>query len=1201
MGFPPGVTPIQPQQQQPQGNVPPGVTPTQATQQPQQQQKVPPGVTPIQQPQQTSQADPPLQQQPQSKILPALGGILGPEVDAIQHFARVHGVPEGLLRTMGQLEVGGMQDPGNAMSPTGAQGPMQFLPDTFKQYEPGGNIHSITDSAEAAAKYMKALYNQFGDWRLAAAAFNAGPGTIHDWLYKGKPISGEAVRYMAYAAASMQPGEIPTPHDPSNKNNPPPGVTAVTPPGVQEVTPSHDVTERGPYQQHSNLDPTKAKKTWFDQLGGQADIPFILWGAKRMDDIQNPGRTTHFDDAMNIYMTNPAAAQDLYGLNAPNVMKVLGESGSAVEQAYAKFIQSNPARAAWTTFIEEQFNPMYWAEGKGMGVVGKAIGQNMMKHEFTRGVMTMASPFKGIVAKWGTNARNIIAKAGGVAQYGAEQVEDAYQAAFRNLTPAQKHDVIHMSQGNLPDSHKSMNPDMIKRAKGLRDWVDQQDQKALADGALTPGQVYKNKNQVHPLLKKALGADQVSVYFPMHGAAKHPEMDSETEDLIGNMGGKTSEFKSPYKDRKFPTLRDFKNDAKLGVKEGWDPAEGFRQHYTAQAGNRALVQMFKDLEKKHPGMVRTLPENYWDLVKEGVAKGTGPEGVDLPRAHTLEGRDLGEFVRLPKFLGDTKNPTLTNLMVAPEFGEWIEHGKGLMKGHSTGKQTGWSTFNNVMRFNIMYNPQYHPFWNIVRNYSAGTGANVARWMGNYTKVIAHQLGIVSGIEKLAPHLGPVLEQHIHSAAQQMASDIADSAAEGAKASFGMGSSLLRTGAAATVRTQPWEGAYWKKQLFNPKTYFDPKKREMAAQQWDKALTSYADWNRKMTFDRHGEAAFAARLYQKFTGRGMAPEDAAWATREILGNYQNVDPDSMISKMMFFYPWLKSNLPFWLKTFFTKPYYIGGPTTAFERQRQYAGDPNVENPEFAEASEKAYLGQDKGENLEWAPFDPANMLDHFMRGMGEAHPGGSLRTGFQEGASLVTGRMNPAASEVYDTLSTMAEHAGAEPGDYRGYEVMWNTEAPFGTSLHQWLDTTMGKMLPIPFPYLTRQMVRDQFHWDRMPQYIAELASAGAFTYSKSEELSQQVRRAQRTRDNTIGKLMARQYKSPNPMSQDELTKHIQQATDIFDKQMKQIQQRVENASGANIDAANARADAQQAQSVPPGVTPNAPAQAALPPGVTPIK
>src|SRR5580704_3171552 len=119
MGFPPGVTPIQPQQQQPQGNVPPGVTPPQATQQPQQQQKVPPGVTPIQQPQQTSQADPPLQQQPQSKILPALGGILGPEVDAIQHFARVHGVPEGLLRTMGQLEVGGMQDPGNAMSPTG--------------------------------------------------------------------------------------------------------------------------------------------------------------------------------------------------------------------------------------------------------------------------------------------------------------------------------------------------------------------------------------------------------------------------------------------------------------------------------------------------------------------------------------------------------------------------------------------------------------------------------------------------------------------------------------------------------------------------------------------------------------------------------------------------------------------------------------------------------------------------------------------------------------------------------------------------------------------------------------------------------------------------------------------------------------------------------------------------------------------------
>jgi membrane-bound lytic murein transglycosylase D len=37
-------------------------------------------------------------------------------------------------------------------------------------------------AAHAAAKYLRQLHTQFGDWRLAVAAYNAGAGTVQRLL-----------------------------------------------------------------------------------------------------------------------------------------------------------------------------------------------------------------------------------------------------------------------------------------------------------------------------------------------------------------------------------------------------------------------------------------------------------------------------------------------------------------------------------------------------------------------------------------------------------------------------------------------------------------------------------------------------------------------------------------------------------------------------------------------------------------------------------------------------------------------------------------------------------------------------------------------------------------------------------------------------------------------------------------------------------
>jgi soluble lytic murein transglycosylase-like protein len=82
-----------------------------------------------------------------------------------------------------------------AVSKKGAKGIMQLMPGTISDYRVTDPF-SASQSISAGAKYLKALASRYdGDRVLAAAAYNAGPGSIDQ--YGGVPPYAETRDYIA--------------------------------------------------------------------------------------------------------------------------------------------------------------------------------------------------------------------------------------------------------------------------------------------------------------------------------------------------------------------------------------------------------------------------------------------------------------------------------------------------------------------------------------------------------------------------------------------------------------------------------------------------------------------------------------------------------------------------------------------------------------------------------------------------------------------------------------------------------------------------------------------------------------------------------------------------------------------------------------------------------------------------------------------
>lgn len=103
--------------------------------------------------------------------------------------ARAHGVPEDLFLRLVQQESG--WNP-KALSQKGAYGLAQLMPGTARRL--GVNREDPAQNLSGGARYLKQQYDRFGSWKLALAAYNAGPGAVTK--YGGVPPYRETLNYV---------------------------------------------------------------------------------------------------------------------------------------------------------------------------------------------------------------------------------------------------------------------------------------------------------------------------------------------------------------------------------------------------------------------------------------------------------------------------------------------------------------------------------------------------------------------------------------------------------------------------------------------------------------------------------------------------------------------------------------------------------------------------------------------------------------------------------------------------------------------------------------------------------------------------------------------------------------------------------------------------------------------------------------------
>jgi hypothetical protein len=338
--------------------------------------------------------------------------------------------------------------------------------------------------------------------------------------------------------------------------------------------------------------------------------------------------------------------------------------------------------------------------------------------------------------------------------------------------------------------------------------------------------------------------------------------------------------------------------AQHGLKSTGNPSTDLgliRKFAKAMPGpNTGLKSQIMDYINKRRTLRQEVSSKVFDKALSTAIDEAAKEGRNIHMSATPKGGEFSGVVHPPiSQLGFHGNMVTST----PGLGEFLKK-QGAEPEMAEGFAAATQLINKLSRMAIISNPIVHVIWNLNGQYlgARGTGKDLID---------------IWNLKGWHPSAAEIKEAADHGALAHFAPQ--------AKGMFGLGEGKMM---------QPYA------------TLSTPEKL-------DKFGTSLWNWQQNFVFETM-ETRFAVKLFQQFKRGGLSADEAGLRVRKVLGDYANVSNTGLeadLNKNMFFYPWLKTLIPFWFKAIGNHPQALTAPYEAIRTNNELSNDPNLdrENP------------------------------------------------------------------------------------------------------------------------------------------------------------------------------------------------------------------------------------------------------------------
>jgi hypothetical protein len=863
------------------------------------------------------------------------------------------------------------------------------------------------------------------------------------------------------------------------------------------------------------------------------------------------------------------------------------------------------------------------AQGAGWGLTKMAVGPEQAA-KLSQGAdramayfQNLLSPFRDIVMAHGEPVRNLLASIGARMGNKQNQAKQEMLSVFDQTSRDEKLIIERVRAHEPPQFPDSMpmsrRMELVQRADILRDITRRVTAARLHSGTLQQSEVFSSQasQAMHPngfdLFHELEDGTKVQVgkfagdpgtYFNLKGQYIHPlgsPYEKMTQQLLEAMGVRNERTVAGAEGEKvYGSVDEALEDPRFR-KEEYSPADQFFTYLRSSYNRIEFENGMKKVAEMYPDAVK-IPKDFRDF-QNAVASG---KYVSLARRAHPSGQMVG-LVDMPNGASDF----MKNVLLSPSIATYMSHQNVLSRLTGLSKYNlGFgdnallkfaNVYNGLMRQSIIQNYLYHPLWNIATNTAMGIARGPAvlpTLMTSYTRALlgagATTLdAIASGVEKFgAPKIFADMDPQSFSAGLRTGSSALDKAREflergfmssaqdhinalkealdvGAISEFGSPRGSFGGDIARVLTDSPEEmtGNWGQKML----------------KMFEQQSTRLNDWNSVATFGPRGEAGFAGTYYQRMKDialkNGMSEEEAkysaAWATREALGNYRNVDPDSWMSKAIFFWPWLKGNSAFWFKMLAHNRTFIAATENASTKEREAGGDPTIFDTQHPKEGVQFYA--DGVRYTVPLPLkDMARLADLMGEGVGVMQGRNQLGDFGRDITGYLGDRLTPLLGTAANDILTFYSDKPRDPGTYQGFTTMFNINAEPGLNLAHPLDSQVGQaiaetgiqIMPMPVPFLSRDLANraispQNLHLNAVDinNAITQAVGLGVLREDESKALKKGVSSAEARLSQQLTKLRKIQS-GPNPLSPDRVRELETQYYEIYKKRMQTVSDRV---------------------------------------------